>query len=206
MVVVVGGHSRNIGKTSLAAGLIRRLADRPWTALKITQYGHGVCSREGSACGCEADLPEHPVALTEEYEPGESDTGRFLAAGAARSYWLRTPSGGLGAARAMILKILKRNANVVVESNSVMEFVRPDVFLMLLDFSCPDFKPSSLRFMERADAFVVVDRGINGAVWEGVSIGRWDVAPHFLVKPPNYATEAVCGFVDSRSSRDRSAR
>ena len=28
MLVVVGGHSRNIGKTSVAAGLIRRLRDR----------------------------------------------------------------------------------------------------------------------------------------------------------------------------------
>ncbi len=206
MVVVVGGHSRNIGKTSLAAGLIRGLRDRSWAALKITQYGHGVCSQAGSACGCEGDDPDHPVALTEEYEPGRSDTGRFLAAGAARSYWLRTPSGGLAAARGMVLKILKQNANVVVESNSVMEFINPDVFLMLLDFSCPDFKPSSLRFMDRANAFVIVDRGINGPLWRDVSAGRWEAAPHFLVTPPDYATEAVCGFVNSRSSRERPAR
>ena len=35
MLVVVGGHSRNIGKTSVTAGLIRKLRDRRWTALKI---------------------------------------------------------------------------------------------------------------------------------------------------------------------------
>ena len=52
MLVVVGGHSRNIGKTSVVAGLIRRLRDRKWTAVKITQYGHGVCSNEGKSCGC----------------------------------------------------------------------------------------------------------------------------------------------------------
>ena len=27
--------------------------------------------------------------------------------------------------------------------------------LMILDFACQDFKPSSLRFLDRADAFVV---------------------------------------------------
>ena len=32
MLVVVGGHSRNIGKTSVVAGLIRKLRDRRWTA------------------------------------------------------------------------------------------------------------------------------------------------------------------------------
>jgi molybdopterin-guanine dinucleotide biosynthesis protein len=40
MLVVVGGHSRNLGKTSLVAGLIRKFRERNWTALKITQYGH----------------------------------------------------------------------------------------------------------------------------------------------------------------------
>ena len=84
MLVVVGGHSRNIGKTSVVAGLIRRLRDRKWTAVKITQYGHGVCSNEGKSCECSTE-PEHPFAISEEYEPGRTDSGRFLAAGAERS-------------------------------------------------------------------------------------------------------------------------
>ena len=46
MLVVVGGHSRNIGKTSVVAGIIRKLRGRQWTAVKITQYGHGVCSQQ----------------------------------------------------------------------------------------------------------------------------------------------------------------
>ena len=57
MLVVVGGHSRNIGKTSVVAGLIRKLRDHKWTAVKITQYGHGVCSKNGEDCGCEVKLP-----------------------------------------------------------------------------------------------------------------------------------------------------
>src|SRR6266568_4565110 len=38
-VVVVGGHSRNIGKTSVMVSLIRGLESLAWTAVKITQYG-----------------------------------------------------------------------------------------------------------------------------------------------------------------------
>ena len=53
MLVVVGGHSRDIGKTSVIAGLIRRTRARKWTALKITQYGNAVCARhENGATGC----------------------------------------------------------------------------------------------------------------------------------------------------------
>ena len=84
MLLVVGGHSRNIGKTSVVEGLIRRFRQKKWTALKITQYGHGVCSHAGEACGCETE-PEHPFALSEEYVAGPTDSGRFLAAGKERS-------------------------------------------------------------------------------------------------------------------------
>jgi hypothetical protein len=202
MLVVVGGHSRNIGKTSLVAGLIRRLRDRRWVALKITQFGNGVCEHHAgtASCGCEPESGE-PFALSEEYEPGNTDSGRFLAAGAERSFWLRTPSGELPRAADTVRKILRQSENVIVESNSVIELVQPDVFLMLLDFSCEDFKPSSLRFMDRADAFVVVDRGINAPLWAGVAQGLWDEKPQFLVNPPKYASPEVVEFVKSRTPR-----
>ena len=88
-LVVVGGHSRNVGKTSVVAGLIAALPERDWTAVKITQYGHGVCSVNGESCGCAVD--EHTFALTEERDrAGKGDTSRFLAAGARRSLWVRT--------------------------------------------------------------------------------------------------------------------
>jgi hypothetical protein len=196
MLVVVGGHSRNIGKTSVVAGIIRKLKDRRWTALKITQYGNGVCSHHSAACGCEPESDE-PFALSEEYEPNRTDTGRFLAAGAERSFWLRVPAGELPRAADTVRKILGQGQNAIVESNSVMELVQPDLFLMLLDFSCQDFKASSLRFMDRADGFVVIDRGINAPMWDDIARGMWDQKPQFLVKPPNYATSAVTGFVKS---------
>ena len=202
MLVVVGGHSRNIGKTSLVAGIIRRLRDRRWVAVKITQYGNGVCEHhEGDAkCGCEPESGE-PFALSEEYEANQTDTGRFVAAGAERSFWLRAPAGELPRAADTVRKILRQGENVIVESNSVVELVQPDLFLMLLDFSCEDFKPSSLRFLDRADAFVVVDRGINAPLWADVARGMWDTKPQFLVTPPKYASAEVVEFVRSRQSQ-----
>ncbi len=205
MVLVVGGHSRNLGKTSLAAALIRKFRARRWAAVKITQYGHGICARAGSPCGCEAE-PDHPIALSEEYQPADTDSGRFLAAGAARSFWLRAPAGQLASARGLLDKIIEQNDNVVLESNSVLEFLQPDLFLMLLDFGCGDFKLSSLRFLDRADAYVVVDRGINVPLWDDLAGGLWKGKPRFPVDPPDYATAAVCGFVRSRFSTERSAR
>jgi len=199
MLVVVGGHSRNIGKTSVVEGLIRKLRAQKWTALKITQYGHGVCSHHGEACGCETE-PDHPFAVSEEYQPSRTDSGRFLKAGAERSFWLRTPMGELARAKKTLAKIVSSGGNVIVESNSVLELLEPDVFLMVLDFSCEDFKPSSLRFLDRADAFVVIDRGINVPLWADIARGLWDQKPQFVVKPPVYVTAAVADFVRSKLS------
>lgn len=95
MLLVVGGHSRNIGKTSVVEGLIRRFRQQKWTALKITQYGHGVCTHAGEACGCETE-PEHPFALSEEYVAGPTDSGRFLAAGAGAVPLAAHPDGRTG--------------------------------------------------------------------------------------------------------------
>ena len=197
MLLVVGGHSRNIGKTSVVAGLIKKLRDRRWTAVKITQYGHGVCSHHDATCGCEAE-PGQAFALSEEYEPGATDSGRFLAAGAERSFWLRTPAGELPRAAGTLRKILGGSENVIVESNSIMELIQPNLFLMLLDFSCQDFKASSMRFLDRADAYIVIDHGINAPLWEDVSRGLWDQKPQFLVKPPRYVTPEVADFVKGR--------
>ena len=76
-LVVIGGHSRNVGKTSVVAGLIAALPAFDWTAVKITQYGHGVCSANGEPCDCAT--ADHSWAISEERDrSGESDTSRFL--------------------------------------------------------------------------------------------------------------------------------
>src|SRR5881392_1714032 len=93
-IVVIGGHSRSVGKTSVVAGLIAALPEFNWTAMKITQYGHGICSANGEPCDCVTD--DHTRAITEEHDrSGETDTSRFLVAGAQRSLWVRTRQGML---------------------------------------------------------------------------------------------------------------
>ncbi|MCU1309890.1 MAG: hypothetical protein JWO20_1015, partial [Candidatus Angelobacter sp.] len=58
-IIVVGGHSRDVGKTSMVAGLIAGLRDYQWTAAKITQFGHGVCSVSAEPCECALNESEH---------------------------------------------------------------------------------------------------------------------------------------------------
>jgi hypothetical protein len=192
-VIVVGGHSRSVGKTSVVAGLIAALPEFHWTAMKITQYGHGICSANGKLCDCATD--DHSWAVTEEHDrSGESDSSRFLVAGAARSLWVRTRQGMLAEAMPRVRKELATAENAMVESNSVMRFLRPDLYLTVLDAATADFKTSALQFLDRADA-VILHEETDQVAWRNISLKPVAARPMFRIRPPQYVTPELVEFV-----------
>ncbi len=199
-VVVVGGHTRNIGKTSVVAGLIAALAEMQWTAVKITQYGHGICSANGDACDCAT--ADHTIAVSEERDRSSgTDSSRYLAAGAARSFWVRTQQGELHEAMPRVRKLIAGAENVILESNSVLRFLKPDLALSVLDPSVEDFKPSALRFLDRVDALVMPAAAGVGSAWEGVSAQLLARKPRFVFTAPVYCPEALVAFVREATAK-----
>lgn len=194
-IIVIGGHSRSVGKTSLVAGLISALREFDWTAVKITQYGHGVCSADGEPCDCAT--ADHSWAISEERDrSGQSDTSRFLIAGAVQSLWARTEQGRLAEAMPTLRRRLEGARNVIIESNSVLKFVRPDLYLTVLDPSTADFKNSAREFLDRADA-VILHEAPGGPAWQAVSLKPVADQPIFRIMPPPYLTPEISEFVRS---------
>jgi hypothetical protein len=192
-LIVVGGHSRSVGKTSVVAGLIAALPEFHWTAVKITQYGHGICSADGEPCDCATD--DHSWAVTEERDrSGESDSSRFLVAGAARSLWVRTRQGMLAEAMPRLRKELEAGGNAILESNSVMRFLRPDLYLTVLDLGTADFKATAREFLDRADAVILHD-DTSQSKWENVSLKPVAGKPVFRIRPPHYVTAELADWV-----------
>ena len=192
-IVVIGGHSRSVGKTSVVAGLISALPEFDWTAVKITQYGHGICSANGEACDCATG--DHSWAITEERDRSrESDTSRFLAAGAVRALWARTEQGRLAEAMATLRQRLESARNVIIESNSVLKFLRPDLYLTVLDPSTADFKTSAREFLDRASA-VILHAAPDSPAWQSVSLKPIAERPVFRITPPPYVTPEIAEFV-----------
>jgi hypothetical protein len=191
-IVVIGGHSRSVGKTSVVAGLIAALRSHHWTALKVTQYGHGVCSLNGESCHCPTD--DHSWAISEEKDrSGDSDTSRFLIAGAVRALWVRTEQGRLAEAIPTIRRRIAESENVILESNSILKFVRPDLYLTVLDPANADFKRSAQEFLDQADAVIL--HTANAAAWTGVSLKPVVGRPIFEIRPPEYVTPEIVEFV-----------
>jgi hypothetical protein len=203
-ILVVGGHSRNIGKTSVVASLIARLPQYHWTALKITQYGHGFCTANGEPCDCQTD--DHTLAVSEERSrTSGTDTARFLASGAERSIWVRTRQGMLAEAMPRIRKELASAENAILESNSILQFLKPDLYLTVLDAGTADFKDSARLFLDRADAVLIRATGRDlMPQWKGISPKLIENKPQFVIAPPDYMSDDVVSFVEQRLVKDNS--
>ncbi len=187
----------------MAAAIIARLPEMRWTAFKVTQFGHGFCTADGEPCDCQTD--EHTVAVSEERDRSSgTDSARYLAAGAVRSFWVRTRIGNLAAAMPRLRKELAVAENVIVESNSIMGLLRPDLYLSVLDPATADFKDSARLFLDRADALLVrADSAALAPHWRGVSSRLAAGTPRFTIAPPEYMSDAVIAFVQDRLSPER---
>jgi hypothetical protein len=207
-MIVVGGHTRSIGKTQLVCDLIAAFPNANWIAGKITQYGHGVCAQNGENCDCAPD--DHVCAISWEKSANETDSGRFLAAGARRSFWLRTKQGYLAEGMPLLRKALREAAEtdpnapgrVILESNTLLQFLKPSLYLIVLDPSKADFKESARLQMDRASAFVLRQplHAANSAVaWAGFPVQLLRGKPEFLQREgealPSDLLEHVQGIV-----------
>jgi len=185
-MIVVGGHTRSIGKTQLVCDVIRAFPGTEWIAGKVTQYGHGVCAKNGENCDCAP--AEHVCALDWETRGDTgTDSARFLAAGAKRSFWLRTKQGYLAEGLPLLRKALRESTNeaggaanraVIIESNSLMQFLKPSLYFAVIDPVKDDFKESAQMALDRAHALVL--RGEIGA--EAPPAPLWMRLPAQLMK------------------------
>jgi molybdopterin-guanine dinucleotide biosynthesis protein len=185
-LIVVGGHTRSIGKTQLVCDVIRAFPRTEWTAGKVTQYGHGVCARNGENCDCAPT--DHVCALDWETRADTgTDSARFLEAGAKQSFWLRTKQGYLAEGLPLLRQALheigtqgskEKTRALIVESNSLMQFVRPSLYFAVIDPMKDDFKESAQMALDRAHALVM--RGEVGG--DGPPAPLWMRLPEQLMR------------------------
>jgi molybdopterin-guanine dinucleotide biosynthesis protein len=180
-IIVIGGQSRKVGKTGVVVGLISALRGLHWTALKVSQHGHAIEVKE------------------ETDRSSGSDTSRYLVAGADHSWWIGTEEGQLAEAMPRIREILASAKYAIIESNSILQFLRPDLYITVLDPAAADFKASAQQFLDSADAILLHARTNSEApVSKQVSLKSSTSGPVFEFHPPQYVTPEIAEFVRNR--------
>jgi hypothetical protein len=196
-LVVVGGQGRKVGKTSVIAGLIRGLPTLAWTAVKISPHAGDAHLQDTPSAD---DLPAQlEFSLSEEKHPkGRGDTSRYLAAGARRSLWLRARPGRLAQALPGLLEALEGDEYVIIESNSILAFLEPTVFLLVIGESGRALKASARQFLGRADALVTLRPDLKPRAWREISLQMLEDKAVFPVTPGQWSSPALCRFVRER--------
>jgi len=144
-VITISGHSRKVGKTSIAEGLIAALPEYGWTALKVSSHLHS-----GS------HFKDYAV-IEETERDGGNDTSRFLKAGALRALWIQAER--IETAIPSIQAIIRETPNVIIEGNSVLDYITADFSIMAINRDVAEFKESARGIILRANALVIIHGG-----------------------------------------------
>ncbi|MFZ0416024.1 MAG: hypothetical protein WA758_06980 [Candidatus Acidiferrales bacterium] len=156
-----------MGKTALGVDVIQAFPERDWLALKITRHHDDRIGVAGYAFHAEAD------------REGKSDTSRFLAAGAKRSFLIEIHTSHFREAICEIRMLIAGAETVLVEGNSVLGHLHPALAVLVLDPRRNDFKLSAREAMREIDA-VVVRSPMPGANWAGIDLAEVGSKPRFL--------------------------
>jgi hypothetical protein len=157
-LVVVGGQTKHVGKTTLICNLIRRFSSARWIAVKFTPHSH-----HPDNCKLIARGPEWSIW---EQLPGSQtgDTARFLQAGALRSLMVISEAQFSSEACSRLQLEFAHGRDIIAESSSAALLLKPDLSLMMIDFCNEDFKASAKAHQQIADALIV-----RGEASEGVA-------------------------------------
>lgn len=148
-LIVVGGQASKIGKTSVVTAILRRFSEFPWTAVKTTPHRH-------RPSRCELVVAADEWRIWKQISASsDSDTGRFLAAGAKTALLLQAENPEMSIATAALQHELAGCSHVIVESSRIVEHIRPDLFLMLLSVDHKDEKPLSDIRIGKADILLL---------------------------------------------------
>jgi hypothetical protein len=150
-IVAVSGFSSEVGKTTLMCDLLRAFPG--WEAIKVTRGHYRSCGRDPHAC-CVSDLlSDEPVIRSgrDQNYAVAKDTGRYWDAGAANVHWVIVTDE-------QVERGIKEAVDgvaapgVLIEGNSILEFIQADLVLMVSRASGGKIKGSARQALVHASA------------------------------------------------------
>jgi molybdenum cofactor guanylyltransferase len=159
-MLMIGSSGSNVGKTELACALLRRFGGQQrMVAVKATTVDdrEGSCPRGGLGCGVCSSLDARYEITEETDHCSRKDTGRLLAAGADKVYWLRVLRAHLCQGLTALLETVGRDTPLICESNSLRQGVEPGLFLMVDRTEHRPWKYSARQVRQHADRIVLSD-------------------------------------------------
>jgi hypothetical protein len=185
--IIVSGHARKVGKTSVVAGLIHAFSECPWVALKVSTHGH-----------FKASFTEDLVIHEEKYPGQESDSARFLAAGARRSFWIQMQECGMESALPQLQPILQSSPFVIIEGNNILKHASADIHIMVVNCNVVEIKDSARRLLQHLDILLVINSKPSLPSWKDVLLNTPNGCSIFETEDPQILPSAFLDLIRFR--------
>ncbi|MEW6107927.1 MAG: hypothetical protein AB1632_01985 [Nitrospirota bacterium] len=151
-IIGIGGTHSGVGKTTLAVSILRhftsegsaitaKLGFNKWGAIKYTNTTSPPLIVDDSVILAQAG----------------KDTSRMLKGGASQVLWVKSPPSVLHKVLPDAIKRLSGLDAVVVEGNSAIEFLKPDIVLFISAGDKNRWKSGIQWFLSRADIILYED-------------------------------------------------
>lgn len=153
-LLIIAGTGRDSGKTTFACTLIRKFSGmHSIVAIKISPHFHQDFTRG------KIIINRPDFIISEELNSTiPKDSGRMLAAGARKSYFIMTNKDHTGEAFNEVLQLTDDNDYLICESGGIRNFIEPGLFLMMHSDKHENYKPDIENLKSKADAWI----GFNG--------------------------------------------
>lgn len=160
IISVTGSHS-GVGKTSLASLIIREIEGL--SAIKVTK----------------TDLFTSITTDDEIISESGKDSAVFKESGARNVVWVKSTQRDLKECLNQALSMVSDSRGVVIEGNSPIEYIEPDLIIFVMKEDLSGLKASGSRALERADLVVINtdSNSIQGENIERLKIRLIDINP-----------------------------
>jgi len=151
-LLLIGGNSRHIGKTTLACLIINRFsAGVPIIAAKLTSIYPGDAKHHG-----------HVINIGKEFEiihepdpSGSKDTAKMQKSGAVSAYYIQANDESVEKAWNVFIQMIQPGHMIVCESRSLRRFIEPGLFVYLKNSAVKTVKPYSTWLEDKANLLLV---------------------------------------------------
>lgn len=157
-MIMIGGNSRNSGKTTMACNCISKLsASHEVVGLKVTSVRPG----EEDLHGKHNEDFSAGFAIFEELNPDSNkDTSKMLKAGAAHVYYIRAEENFTKQAILYFLSTYVNKQLIVCESRSLSEIVTPGMFLVMMKLNIDGQDKDMSKYLVKADKIFYFKEGL----------------------------------------------
>jgi len=165
IIIGIGGGHSGAGKTTMACEILKKVEG--WGAIKFTKTSFY------------SSITDDQEVLSAKGK----DTGRLLEAGAEKVLWVQSSGDELSETASMAVQMLSNLPGIVVEGNSMIEALPPDIVVFVAGVK-ERFKPGSERVLGMADIVMTEEESPQGVPERAENFHSADVERciHYLLE------------------------